>query len=68
MDDNQDEFPALLVALENAQAGTFVSVDVMRALVRELHRLSQEYAELRRRLEDMERHVRFMPSGFRAGS
>ena len=66
MDDTEEDFPALLAALENAQAGAFVSVETMRALVRELHRLFQECRDMRRRLEEIERAARYTPPGYRS--
>jgi hypothetical protein len=63
--DNQDEFPALLAALENAQPGMYMSVEAMRALVRELHRLYQECRELRRRLDTFENAARTTSPGYR---
>lgn len=59
-----DGFPDVLAALENAQAGAFMSVEALRALVRELHRLYQECAALRR-LDGIENAARTLPPGFR---
>lgn len=64
--DDSDEFPELLTALENAQAGAFVSVDTMRALVRELHRLYQECQRLRHRLDQIENAARLASPGYRS--
>lgn len=63
MDDNRDDFPDVLTALENATTGAFLSTEAIRALVRELHRLYQAIAELNRKVDAWETAAQRMPHG-----
>lgn len=54
MADYLEDYPEVLAALEQANAGAMMTVEAIRALARELHRMHNAVRDLRVHLAEME--------------